>query len=193
MKEVVSAVRPKQLPPLRGSGRRSGEREHGTPPFILGLRRTSRCRSPRRPSWGPTRVILLDSEEMGVRAVRRPITNTIRFLKNYTSTITLCGVPGPRAICKKPWLDILKVLRVGSFLPSYVSTFLRIPHLFHLHIRTVLHSHIVKTSRSTATMTSGSIGTYSIDIDPIGEHTEKRLVTLLASTFSYGANLSCFL
>ena len=130
----------------------------------------------------------------GERAVCRLTTNSIRLLTNYTSTITLCGVPGPQAIGKEPWLCILKVLWVGSFLPSYVSlhSFESLAY-FHLHTRTVLHSHIVKTSRSTATMTSGSIGTYSIDIDPVGEHTEKRLVTLLASTFSYGANLSCFL
>ena len=36
------------------SGRRSGERERGTPTFILGLRRTSRCRSHRGPSWSST-------------------------------------------------------------------------------------------------------------------------------------------
>ena len=43
-----------------------------------------------------------------------------------------------------------------------------------MHTRTVLHSRIEKTRRSTATMTSESIGTYSIDIGSVGEHTEKR-------------------
>ena len=34
----------------------------------------------------------------------------------------------------------------------------------------------------TATMTSGSIGTTSTDIVPVGEHTEKRTSDLLATT-----------
>ena len=56
--------------------RRSGERELDTPPFILSLGRTSRRRSPRRPRG----FLLLDSEEMDVRAACCPITNSIHLL-----------------------------------------------------------------------------------------------------------------
>lgn len=63
-----------------------------------------------------------DAEEMRVRAVcRLIITNAIRFLTNHTSTVTLCGIPGPRAIGKESRLHILEVLWALAFLPSYVS------------------------------------------------------------------------
>ena len=122
------------------SGRRSGERERGTPPFILGLRRTSRCRSYRRLSQGLARVILQDSEEVGVRAARRPITNTIRLLSNYPSTIALCGVPGPRATDKQPGSHtsgalILTLLRLSLHSLECPA----MPRFPHLHIRAVLH------------------------------------------------------
>ena len=94
------------------SGQRSGERERGTPPFVLGLRRTSRCRSHRRLSWSSTRVILQD---MGVRTACRPITNSIRLLTIPTSTITLCGVAGPLETRKEPQVHILEVLWALSF------------------------------------------------------------------------------
>ena len=158
------------------SGLRSGERERGTPPFILGLRRTSRWRSHRCPSWGRTRVILLDSGEIGVTTFCRPITNSIRYLTNHTTTIALCGVPGPRAIGKE---STLHTSTFSGRVHSYPRTSLHyleshdVPRFLYLHTRAVLHSHIEKTSRSTATMTSGSIGTYSIDIGPVGGHTEK--------------------
>lgn len=58
--------------------------------------------SHRRPPCSPTKVIPLDAEEMGVRAVFRLITNAMRLLANHTSTIFLCKVPGPRAIARSP-------------------------------------------------------------------------------------------
>ena len=113
-----------------GSGRRSGERERGTSPFVLGLRQTSRCRSHRRLSWSSTTVILQDN---GVRTACRPITNSICLLTTHTSTIALCGVPEPLKTCKEPQLHILDVLWVLAFYPrTSFSTSLAIhcsPHL----------------------------------------------------------------
>ena len=179
------------------SGRRSGERERGTPPFILGLGRTSGCRSHLCPLWGPTRVILLDSEAMGVRAAGGPIMNAIRYLTNHTATIALCRVPGPRAICKEP---TLRTSKFSGRAHSYPRTSLCItlnPSLSIDYCTCALPKcstpHVEKTSRSTATVTFGSIGTYSIDIGPAGDVRRRGLVTLLTSTFSYGVNLSCFL
>src|SRR5258706_831178 len=61
---------------------------------------------------------------MGERAVCRLITNSIRLLTNHSSTIALCGVPGPRAIGKEPRLHVLDFLWGLSFLPSYVSRYI---------------------------------------------------------------------
>ena len=63
-------------------------------------------------------------------------------LANHTTTIALFGVPGPRAIGKKPTFHLWG----ASLLPSYVSLHylesLAILRLLHLYSRTVLHSHI---------------------------------------------------
>jgi len=48
---------------------------------------------------------------------------------------------------------------------------LAIACLLHLHTNAALYSHTIP---SIAAMTSGSIGTSSIDISPIGDHLEKR-------------------
>ena len=122
-KEAVSAVRSRQVQTLQwrpAVGRRSSERERGTPSFVLSLRRTSRFRDYRCSSWSSTRVILLEPEEMGVRATCRSITNSTHLVTNHTNTIPLCGVTGPRSI-QAPHLDVLWAL---SFLPSYVSLYI---------------------------------------------------------------------
>ena len=66
---------------------------------------------------------------MGERAVCRLITESIRWLTNHSSTISPCGVPGPRAIGKESVLHALEVLWALSFLISYVclSTLIGIP------------------------------------------------------------------
>ena len=117
--------------------RRSGEQELDTTPFVLSLGRTSRHRSRRRPRG----FLLLDSEEIGVRAACCPITNSIRSI--IVPLLLLC----------LEYLDLERSARStrsisggGSFLPSYVSLYylesLAIPRLLHLYNRTVLHSHI---------------------------------------------------
>ena len=52
---------------------------------------------------------------------------------------------------------------------------LAIPRSLHLHICAVFHSQTEKSSPSIATMASGSIGTSSISINLLGEHTERRV------------------
>jgi len=51
---------------------------------------------------------------------------------------------------------------------------LTIPRLLHLHTRATDHSCTEQTSSSRAAMTSGSIGTSSINISPVEERSEKR-------------------
>ena len=151
-----------------------------------------RCCSHRRPSW--SRVILLDSEEMGVRAACRPITNSIRllipallFCVEYLDLEQPARNLGSTSRCSLGGLILILVrLSTSPGIPA-------IPHLSHLHTRTVLHSHIEKASQATATMTSGSIGTYLSTPALLGNIQRRGLATLLAPTFSYGVNLSCFL
>ena len=70
----------------------------------------------------------LDAEEMGVRAVYRLITNSMRLLTSPNSTIAQWGAPGPRAIGKEPRLHILDILWPLSFLPRMsLYTLLGIP------------------------------------------------------------------
>ena len=127
---------------------------------------------------GACQLILLDAEEMGARVACRPITDSIRLLTNHSTTIALCGAPGPRAIGKGDHVPHLDDISAGSFLPSYVSLYylesVAIRRLTHLHTRAALHSHTHTASQSTATTTSGRIGTCSIDIGSIGEHTKKQ-------------------
>ena len=66
-------------------------------------------------SRSPTRVIPPDPEEMGETAVCRLITQSIRLLTDYSSSMALCGAPGPRATGMEPMLHILEVLWVLSF------------------------------------------------------------------------------
>jgi len=91
-------------------------------------------------------VIPLDSQEMGERAVCRLITKSIRLLTNHSSTIALCGVPGPRAIGKEPRLHVLEFLRALSFFPhtSLVTLFgtPRYPSLTALAHPRSAHSYI---------------------------------------------------
>ena len=98
MKEVVSTVRSRRLPTFLLMPAVVPASENVVHPrFSSVLRRTSRCRSHHRPSWSPTIVILIDSEEMGVRATCCPITSSICLITSHTSTVALCGVPRPRA------------------------------------------------------------------------------------------------
>ena len=58
----------------------------------------------------------------GEKAVSRLNTNTIRLLWNHTGTISRCGVPGLRAISKRPTLRVSENLWVFASLPSYVTS-----------------------------------------------------------------------
>ena len=125
------------------------------------------------------------------RAVcRLIITNAIRSLTNHTSTVTLCGIPGPRAIGKESRLHILEFSgRSHSYPRTSLSTLLEIPR--HPSLTAFAHPHSApliywKANQSTITMPSASIGTYSIGIGPVGKHTEKGRGTLLASVFVSG-------
>ena len=118
-------------------------------------------------------MILLDLEEMGVRTACRPITNSIHFL--IIPLLLLC----------LEYLDLersARGLRSTSWAAhSYPRTSLYIhssprypPLIASAHSYSAPLTYIEKISRSMATITSGSIGTYYFDIGPVGEHTEKK-------------------
>ena len=116
-------------------------------------------------------MILLHPEEMGVRAACRPITNSIHLL--IIPLLLLCSEwtssdqqGAPRSTAGRAHSYPRTSLYITSS-PSLSLTYC-------ICTLAVLHSHIEKTSRSIATMTSGSIGTYYFDISPVGEHTEKK-------------------
>ena len=133
---------------------------------------------------------------MDVRAACRPITNPIRVLKNYASTIALCGVSGPRATGKEPGST------PRSFLGAFILTLVRLslhsleslatPHLLHLHSRAVICLYIGKTSQSTA-MTSGPVEPVLSTSALLGNMRRRGRMTLLASHSSLVYNFSYLL
>ena len=122
MKEVLRAVRSRQL--RHCGGCRTSFRRSRTwyTPFVLGLRRMSGLRSHHRPSWSSIRSATTTLRRDGRRAVYRLITNSIRFLTNHTSTISVWSTwaSSNQQITLAPHLYVLYAL---SFLPSYVSLY----------------------------------------------------------------------
>ena len=94
---------------------------------------------------------------MGSRSVFGLITNSTRLLTNHARTTTLCGVHGPRALGKGPTLII---------------TLVRLP-LYLLGFSLTAPAHPPSAPLTYSTIISRSVGTCSIDIDLVGEHTEK--------------------
>jgi hypothetical protein len=74
-----------------------------------------------------------------------------------------------------------------------LSTLLGTPRSLHLHTRVALHSCTEQTSPSIAAMTSGSIGIFSININRVGEHLEKRTNGLTVVHIFYVVNSASFL
>ena len=79
------------------------------------------------------------------------------------------GTQAPHFECSLGALIVTLVRLSLHYLGSFA-----IPRLPHLNTSAVLHLHLAKTNPSKATMTPGSIGTCSMDIGPVGEHTEKK-------------------
>jgi len=141
------------------------------PPIRPRLWRTSRFRRHRRPLWGSTRVVL-DAGEMGEEVVRRLITNSIRLLMNMLVLIPCANSSNrqrTQALHPRNPLGARMLTLVHPSLHFLGS--LAISCLLHLHTNVALYSHTIP---SIAAMTSGSIGTSSINTSPVGEHLEKR-------------------
>jgi len=143
------------------------------PPLALSLRRTSRfCCHPDLcgvlPEWSTGR------RRLGEEVVRRLITNSIRLLMDHNSIVYVQSTWNSRN-----WQSTQAPVEITwplACLPSYVSLsrLIGMPRLLHLHTRVAFHSRMEQTSSSRAAMTSGSIGTSSINISPVGKHSEKR-------------------
>jgi len=144
------------------------ERDCDSLPFVPGW-----WRFHRRPLWSPTRVIPLRRRSDGRKNGVSPHLNSIRLLTNHTSALTMCGVPGPRALGKEPAL-ILTLVRLSISLrtPRYPS--LTAP------------AHPRSAPLTYSTMTSGPIGTCYIDISPVGQHKEKRTSDVTGIHIFYG-------
>ena len=135
-------------------------------------------------------MILLDSEEIGVRAARRPIMSSIRFLTNHTDTIALCGLPGPRATGKEPWLHTTRFSGRSHSCPRFsLSTLPGIPRYPSLtapaHPRSAPPTYR-QASQPTVTMTSGSIEPVLLISALLGNIRRRGRVALPASTFFSG-------
>ena len=187
MTEVVSAVRS-----IHCGGCRLAFRPARTwyTPFVSSLRRTSRYHRPRRPPWGPTlegptRVILPDSEEMGVRAACRPIMNAIRSLTNHATTIALCGVPGPRSMGKSP-------RSTSEWVHFYLRTSLYITSNPSLPPARCTCTPAQYTAYIEQLWLQGQLEPILLTSALLGNIRRRGLVTLLASKILDGVNLSCF-
>ena len=120
MKEVVRAVRGRQFPTLQWMPPIVLRARSWYTPFVLSLWRESRvCH--RRPTWSPTWMMPLDSEEMGEGAVRCLITKSTTLLIGHTSTIPPCR---PQAIGKKSKFRILEILWALACLPPYIFLYI---------------------------------------------------------------------
>ena len=94
---------------------------------------------------------------------------------NDISATPLYGLPGPQAIGKEPRFCILEILwtRILTLvrLSLHSSEFLAKPRLLHLHNRAAFYSRTEQTAPL-------STGTPSIDVSPVGGHSEKRMSDL---------------
>ena len=94
-------------------------------------------------------------------------------LTNHSTTIALFRVDVERSARspRSPLGRLILTLVRLSTLPR-VSRYLSLIAPAHSHSAPL--TYLNKTSKSIATMTSGSIGTYYFDVGPVGEHTEKK-------------------
>ena len=142
------------------------DNDRDTPPIRPQLWRTSIFRRHRRPLWSATRVVL-DAEEMGEKVVRRLITSSIRLLMNMLVLFPCANSRNrQRTQALHPRNPLGARMLTLVLLSLHFLGHLAIACLLHLHTNAALYSHTVP---SIAAMTSGSIGTSSINISPIGE------------------------
>ena len=135
----------------------------------------------RTSSWSPPTSVeshqsdTTGAEETGEGAMRRRMTHSICLLMDHASTIFQCRVPRPRVIDKYLKLRILEILWALVRLPSYVPLYItwNPSRSGPAHPRSTPLAYGIDQPSMSA-MTPGSIGTSSINIRPVGEHSEER-------------------
>ena len=108
---------------------------------------------------------------MDVIAVRRLITDSMRA---HTSAISLCGLPGPRAIGRErtqalhPRNSLGPRMYTSLGIPRYPSLAAPAPPVYCMSIHLLsAPPNTEKTVHSIVIMTSGPVETSSIDIGPV--------------------------